>query len=164
MKLGSRVEAQFFESLAPSDLYYCPSCLKENEWNSHFCVYCGKGLNQVLSQKLAIETPEIDKPVAQYYWGLDLGTGGQSTVETKLDTKFPLTRDQEMVENVIPVETILRDTKGIPEFTNGISSIHKESLRGLRVTDDLNSRIGLRKAILLKEILGPPVSISGWER
>ena len=140
----------------------CPSCLNQNEQNTHYCVFCGMKLNSTRS--------ELDSQ------GYELGSG--LTLETEQDREEEWMQDglekpyldpeQGLEEqNLHRITSLpLAPPRNLQKNSNLRSSTQNLFSSDLGALSSLDTKIGLKHAILLSEILGPPVSISRqktWE-
>lgn len=140
----------------------CPSCLKQNEQDTHYCVFCGMKLNLTRSELtsqdyelgtgLALETGQdreaewIQDGLGKTSWDIEQGLEEEDLHEI---TSLPLASPQNLQKN----SNLRSSTQNL--FSSDPGPLSR-----------LDSKIGLKHAILLSEILGPPISISRqkfWE-
>jgi len=144
------------EDINPEFPIICPSCLRQNEQGLHYCVFCGIQLNSIRSE-----------PISQDF---DLSNG--LALEMERDREVEYTQDgSEEIWLDIDQRLMVEDTQGL----NSIPLADRQNFRkdpksrpstrppfsfGSKPLNKLNTRTGLKHAVLLSEILGPPVSIS----
>jgi hypothetical protein len=134
----------------------CSSCLRQNEPTTQYCVYCGMKLGSDLFD-LTIYRSHIDRDSMPQI-------GGYPELKDEMDETWlefgqdTMGKDQTLHQSItshLPIDK--QDSQGI---VNPKSFTQKRFDRKIGPINQLASRIGLKHAILLSEILGPPVSIS----
>ena len=137
-------------------LQICPSCHKQNQGTTHYCVYCGMKLGSDLVH------PTVHRSYFDANLTLQLGVEAEQEEDAD-QTKPELGRDtmgkeQVLHQSILPYLPIdKQDSLGI---SNSKLTTQRLSKKKIGFISQLDSRLGLKHAILMSEILGPPVSIS----
>lgn len=145
------------EDFNPGFSGICPSCLKQNEQNTHYCVFCGIKLDSTRSElilqgsgpanglafEMGRDREEKHRQDREEYIWLDTDQGREEVEDSYRITSPPLDPRPNLKKNSSPSPS-----------THNLFSSDPQPL------SKLNTRIGLKHAILLSEILGAPVSIS----